>query len=263
MKKQASLVFFITIICSIFLIGCANENSVDDNLNGQGNSQEIETNIVDEDEIIENNQVTEIKEDNVSNDTLMFSITAGNAFIIEEGEVGVEGYLIQGDVKEGDTVELVGLGKERVIATVNYVIEPSSKLVELHGEDFRMISLSGVNKDQVHQGMMMATPGTVEDYSTFKAEIYMYTQEELDELNGAEGVSIESGEELFVYVYELLELGTIELPTEISELKPGETAVITITLDVPRVVIEGTPINIASKKTWQVSGEGTIIELIE
>ncbi|MFI6318051.1 elongation factor Tu [Nonomuraea sp. NPDC050556] len=89
----------------------------------------------------------------------------------------VTGAIERGQVKVGDTVEVVGFG-DGFTAVVTGV-ETFGKTME-RGEagDNAAVLLRGVRRDQVRRGMVLAAPGSQRALRSFTARIYLLTPEE-------------------------------------------------------------------------------------
>jgi elongation factor Tu len=72
------------------------------------------------------------------------------------------GRIERGIIKQGEEVELVGMGESR--KTVVTGVEG--------------LLLRGVGKDEIERGQVLAKPGTITPHTKFKAEVYVLTKEE-------------------------------------------------------------------------------------
>lgn len=185
-----------------------------------------------------------------SGDFLMY---VADVYDVPERGTVVIGEIERGSLTVGATVEFVGVTGEVISDQVSF-IEIDHEAQESAGEgDYVGIGLANVSKDQVAVSMAMCSPGTMKACTTFTAEI------SLDEVEGAEPFT---NSLVADYIMNLAEVeGTVQLPEGMSELKPNETAVVTITLSQPLAFEAGERIVI--RHNSQTIGSGTILEVLE
>ncbi len=94
----------------------------------------------------------------------VFSITG-------RGKVAT-GRIERGIVKQGDEVELIGMGADR--KTVVTGIEMFRKLLdEGRAGDNAGLLLRGVAKDDIQRGQVLAKTGSIKPHTKFKGEVYI------------------------------------------------------------------------------------------
>ena len=87
------------------------------------------------------------------------------------------GRIESGIVKQGEEVELVGMGNDR--KTVVTGVEMFRKLLdEGRAGDNAGLLLRGVDKDEIQRGQVLAKVGSITPHTKFKAEVYVLTKEE-------------------------------------------------------------------------------------
>ncbi|SVB78752.1 uncharacterized protein METZ01_LOCUS231606, partial [marine metagenome] len=87
------------------------------------------------------------------------------------------GRIERGIVKQGEEVEIVGMGADR--KTVVTGVEMFRKLLdEGRAGDNAGLLLRGVAKDEVERGQVLAKTGSIKPHTKFKAEIYVLKKEE-------------------------------------------------------------------------------------
>ena len=87
------------------------------------------------------------------------------------------GRIERGIVKQGEEVELVGMGEIR--KTVVTGVEMFRKLLdEGRAGDNAGLLLRGVAKDEIQRGQVLAKPGSITPHTKFKAEVYVLTKDE-------------------------------------------------------------------------------------
>ena len=94
----------------------------------------------------------------------VFSITGRGTVATGRIETGI--------IRVGDSVDIIGMGAEKLKSTVTGV-EMFRKLLD-DGEagDNVGLLLRGIDKDEIRRGMVIAKPGTVTPHKKFQAEVY-------------------------------------------------------------------------------------------
>jgi elongation factor Tu len=101
-----------------------------------------------------------------------FLLRVENSMTISGRGTVVTGTVDQGQVRVGDTVDIVGFGNERSAVCVS--LETFGKTLEMaQAGDNAAILLRGVKRDEVVRGQALAGPGSVFAASTFDAQIYV------------------------------------------------------------------------------------------
>ncbi len=92
------------------------------------------------------------------------------------GTVGT-GRIERGQIKVGETVEIVGLGETR--STVVTGVEMFQKTLDqgIAGDNVGCL-LRGVEKNDLERGQVLAKPGSITPHKKFNAEVYVLTKEE-------------------------------------------------------------------------------------
>ncbi|HOD79820.1 MAG: Elongation factor Tu [Planctomycetes bacterium ADurb.Bin126] len=92
------------------------------------------------------------------------------------GTVGT-GRIERGQIKVGETVEIVGLGETR--STVVTGVEMFQKTLDqgIAGDNVGCL-LRGVEKNELERGQVLAKPGSITPHKKFNAEVYVLTKEE-------------------------------------------------------------------------------------
>lgn len=130
----------------------------------------------------------------------------------------VGGKVLQGTLKEGDTVQVVGLGKPKKTAVV--------RSLEMHKEvikDFARagddlgVSLRGLEANDVEKGMVVGDPSiNLEPNYKFNAEVYILSKRE------GRRTPFHTGFKPQFFIHTANITGEIELPQGISIIDPGE-----------------------------------------
>jgi elongation factor Tu len=99
----------------------------------------------------------------------VFSITG-------RGTVGT-GRIERGVIKTGDEISILGMGKDTKTTVTG--VEMFRKLLdEGRAGDNAGLLLRGVDKEDLHRGMVLAAPGSITPHTKFKASVYVLKKEE-------------------------------------------------------------------------------------
>ena len=99
----------------------------------------------------------------------VFSITG-------RGTVGT-GRIERGIVKTGDEISILGMGKDTKTTVTG--VEMFRKLLdEGRAGDNAGLLLRGIDKEDLHRGMVLAAPGSITPHTKFKASVYVLKKEE-------------------------------------------------------------------------------------
>jgi elongation factor Tu len=94
------------------------------------------------------------------------------------GTVGT-GRIERGQVKIGDTVQILGMHAPPDLKTVVTGVEMFNKTLDsgIAGDNVGLL-LRGVEKDQLERGQVLAKPGSITPHTKFLGEVYVLTKEE-------------------------------------------------------------------------------------
>jgi elongation factor Tu len=99
----------------------------------------------------------------------VFSITG-------RGTVGT-GRIERGIIKTGDEISILGMGKDTKTTVTG--VEMFRKLLdEGRAGDNAGLLLRGIDKEDLHRGMVLAAPGSITPHTKFKASVYVLKKEE-------------------------------------------------------------------------------------
>ena len=88
------------------------------------------------------------------------------------------GRVESGQIKVGDTVEIVGLTEEKRSVVVTGV-EMFRKILDFAeaGDNVGLL-LRGVQRSDIERGQVLAKPGSIHPHTKFESEVYVLTKEE-------------------------------------------------------------------------------------
>ncbi|NQU95719.1 MAG: elongation factor Tu [Candidatus Omnitrophica bacterium] len=177
----------------------------------------------------------------------VFSITG-------RGTVGT-GRVERGQVKTGETIEIVGLKdtKKSVVTGV----EMFRKILDSgQAGDNIGVLLRGVEKKDLTRGQVLAKPGSINPHTKFKGEIYVLTKEE-----GGRHTPFFNGYRPQFYFRTTDVTGSATLPKGIEMVMPGDNVTIDVTLIEPIAMEKG--LRFAIREGGHTVGAGVITEILE
>ena len=150
----------------------------------------------------------------------VFSITGRGTVATGRIETGI--------ALTGDSVEIIGMGAEKLTSTITGV-EMFRKILD-RGEagDNVGLLLRGIDKTQIKRGMVICKPGSVKPHTEFEAEIYALTKDE-----GGRHTPFFSGYKPQFFIRTSDVTGDVVLPQGVEMVMPGDTAQIKVKLIAP------------------------------
>jgi len=177
----------------------------------------------------------------------VFSITG-------RGTVGT-GRVERGEVKVGDSVEIVGIKPTK--KTVVTGIEMFRKLLDSgQAGDNIGILLRGVEKKDLQRGQVVAKPASITPHTKFKAKVYVLTKEE-----GGRHTPFFNGYRPQFYFRTTDVTGTVKLPQGTEMVMPGDNVEVEGELITP-IAMEK-ELRFAVREGGHTVGAGVISEIME
>jgi len=194
----------------------------------------------------------ELPKRDVDKDFLMpiedvFSITGRGTVATGRIETGV--------ANTGDSVDIIGMGAEKLTSTVTGV-EMFRKILD-RGEagDNVGILLRGIDKDQIKRGMVICKPGSVTPHAKFKAEVYILKKEE-----GGRHTPFHNNYRPQFYVRTTDVTGTISLPAGVEMVMPGDN--LTIDVELHQAIAMNVGLRFAIREGGRTVGAGQVTEIL-
>ena len=154
----------------------------------------------------------------------------------------VTGRVERGQLKLQDTVEIVGLSKEKKQTVVTGV------------EMFRKTLDEAEAGDNI--GVLLRGPGTIHPHTKFKAQVYVLTKDE-----GGRHTPFFNGYRPQFYFRTTDVTGTIDLPEGKEMVMPGDNIDMTIELITPIAIEQG--LRFAIREGGKTVGSGVVADIIE
>jgi len=166
------------------------------------------------------------------------------------------GRVERGQLKSMEEVEIVGL-KPESRKTVCTGIEMFRKLLDFcqAGDNVGLL-LRGVDRKDIERGMVIAKPGSIKPHTKFDAEVYVLSKEE-----GGRHTPFVTGYRPQFYFRTTDVTGTLNLPTGVEMVMPGDNITMTIELIQPIAMEQGS--KFAIREGGRTVGAGTITKIYE
>jgi elongation factor Tu len=165
------------------------------------------------------------------------------------------GRIEQGVIKVGESVDIVGLGAEKLKSVVTGV-EMFRKLLD-RGEagDNAGLLLRGIDKDEIRRGQVIAAPGSITPHTHFKAEVYILKKEE-----GGRHTPFHDKYRPQFYFRTTDVTGEINLPQGVEMIMPGDNLSIEVKLIHSVAMDKG--LRFAIREGGRTVGAGQVTEII-
>ncbi len=165
------------------------------------------------------------------------------------------GRIETGVANTGDSVDIIGMGAEKLGSTVTGV-EMFRKILD-RGEagDNVGILLRGIEKSDIKRGMVICKPGSVTPHTKFKAEVYILKKEE-----GGRHTPFHNKYRPQFYLRTTDVTGEIQLAEGTEMVMPGDN--LTITVELINKVAMSQGLRFAIREGGRTVGAGQITEII-
>ena len=168
----------------------------------------------------------------------------------------VTGRVERGQLKLQDTVEIVGLSKEKKQTVVTGLEMFRKTLDEAEAGDNIGVLLRGIQRNEVERGQVLAKPGTIHPHTKFKAQVYVLTADE-----GGRHTPFFNGYRPQFYFRTTDVTGTIDLPEGTEMVMPGDNTSMTIELITPIAIEKG--LRFAIREGGRTVGSGVVADILE
>ncbi|MGG3449687.1 elongation factor Tu [Domibacillus aminovorans] len=168
-----------------------------------------------------------------------FMMPVEDVFSITGRGTVATGRVERGQIKVGDTIEIIGLTEEPKSTTVTGV-EMFRKLLDYAeaGDNIGAL-LRGVAREEIQRGQVLAKPGTITPHTTFKAEVYVLSKEE-----GGRHTPFFTNYRPQFYFRTTDVTGICNLPEGVEMVMPGDNVEMSVELIAPIAIEEGTKFSI-------------------
>ena len=168
----------------------------------------------------------------------------------------VTGRVERGQIKVGDTIDIIGINEEKQTTTVTG-IEMFRKLLD-HAEagDNAGILLRGTKKDEVDRGMVLVKPGSVTPHKEYECEVYDLSKDE-----GGRHTPFFKGYRPQFYFRTTDVTGDIELPEGVEMVMPGDNTQFKVKLIQPIAMEQG--LRFAIREGGRTVGAGVVSKILD
>ena len=165
------------------------------------------------------------------------------------------GRIERGIVKQGEEVEIVGMGEDRT--TVVTGVEMFRKLRdEGRAGDNAGLLLRGIGKEEVQRGQVLAKKGSITPHTKFMAEVYVLTKEE-----GGRHTPFFNGYRPQFYFRTTDVTGAAQLPEGVEMVMPGDNVQMEVELITP--IAMDPELRFAIREGGRTVGAGVVTEILE
>ena len=165
------------------------------------------------------------------------------------------GRIERGIVKQGEEVELVGMGADR--KTVVTGVEMFRKLLdEGRAGDNAGLLLRGMGKDEIQRGQVLAKPGSIKPHTKFMGEVYVLTKKE-----GGRHTPFFDGYRPQFYFRTTDVTGAAKLPEGVEMVMPGDNVQMEVELITPIAMDD--QLRFAIREGGRTVGSGVVTEIME
>jgi elongation factor Tu len=185
-----------------------------------------------------------------------FLMAVEDVFTITGRGTVATGRVERGQLKSMEEVEIVGLA-EATRKTVCTGVEMFRKTLDYceAGDNVGLL-LRGVDRTSIERGMVVCKPGSIKPHTKFDAETYVLSKEE-----GGRHTPFVTGYRPQFYFRTTDVTGTLNLPTGVEMVMPGDNITMTIELINPIAMELGS--KFAIREGGRTVGAGTITKVYE
>jgi elongation factor Tu len=166
------------------------------------------------------------------------------------------GRIERGIINSNETVDIIGLGAEKLQSVVTGV-EMFRKILD-RGEagDNVGLLLRGIDKNQIRRGMVICKPGSVTPHTKFKAEVYVLSKDE-----GGRHTPFFNKYRPQFYLRTTDVTGEVMLPDGMEMIMPGDNVTVTVQLIAPIAMEKN--LRFAIREGGRTIGAGQVTEILD
>ena len=166
----------------------------------------------------------------------------------------VTGRIEQGKVSVGDTIEIVGL-TDTTSTTVTGVEMFRKLLDDAQAGDNVGVLLRGTKKEDVERGQVLSKPGSITPHTKFEAQVYILAKDE-----GGRHTPFFNNYRPQFYFRTTDVTGSVELPSGVEMVMPGDDTQMTVELIQPIAMDEG--LRFAIREGGRTVGAGRVTKIL-
>ncbi|HJW30493.1 MAG TPA: elongation factor Tu [Saprospiraceae bacterium] len=169
------------------------------------------------------------------------------------------GRIERGIVNTSDNVQIIGMMKdgEKPLTSTVTGVEMFRKILD-RGEagDNAGLLLRGIEKDQIHRGMVICKPDSVKPHKKFKCEVYVLGKDE-----GGRHTPFFNGYRPQFYFRTTDVTGDVKLPEGVEMVMPGDNVALEVTLINTIAMEKG--LRFAIREGGRTVGAGQVTEILD
>ncbi|QJC35387.1 elongation factor Tu [Enterobacteriaceae endosymbiont of Donacia proxima] len=184
-----------------------------------------------------------------------FLLPIEDVFSISGRGTVVTGRVERGIIKVGEEVEIIGI--RNTIKSICTGVEMFRKLLDegRAGENVGIL-LRGIKREDIERGQVLAKPGSITPHTKFEAEVYILSKDE-----GGRHTAFFKGYRPQFYFRTTDVTGTIELPSNIEMVMPGDNINMIVTLIHPIAMSNG--LRFAIREGGRTVGAGVVTKVLK
>jgi len=185
-----------------------------------------------------------------------FLLSVEDVFSISGRGTVATGRIEKGMVKVGDTVELIGLKKDKSPIVVTGVEMFKKQLNDAQAGDNVGLLLRGVDKEEIERGQVLVKPGSITPHTEFECEVVVLSKEE-----GGRHTPFFKDYRPQFYFRTTDVTGSVEKIEGKEMVMPGDTANLTVVLIAPVAMDVG--LRFAIREGGRTVGAGVVTKIIK
>ncbi len=184
-----------------------------------------------------------------------FLMPIEDVFSISGRGTVVTGRIARGIINVGDDIEIVGIRDTQTTTCTG--VEMFRKLLDegRAGENVGVL-LRGTKREEVERGQVLSVPGSITPHTSFDSEVYVLSKDE-----GGRHTPFFKGYRPQFFFETTDVTGSVELPTDVEMVMPGDNVNMKVTLISPIAMEEGQ--RFAIREGGRTVGAGVVSKIIE
>ena len=187
---------------------------------------------------------------------LPFLMPVEDVFTISGRGTVATGRVERGQLKAGETVEIVGLTDEKKSTVVTSMEMFRKTLDYVEAGDNVGCLLRGVAKTDIERGQVLSKPGSIHPHTKFKGQVYVLSKDE-----GGRHTPFFNNYRPQFYFRTTDVTGVISLPEGVEMCMPGDNVDMDVELITPIAIEKG--LRFAIREGGRTVGSGVVIEINE
>ena len=187
---------------------------------------------------------------------LPFLMPVEDVFTITGRGTVATGRVERGQLKAGETVEIVGLQEEKKSTVVTSMEMFRKTLDYVEAGDNVGCLLRGVNKDEIERGQVLCKPNSIHPHTKFVGQVYVLSKDE-----GGRHTPFFNNYRPQFYFRTTAVTGVINLPEGTEMCMPGDNVDMNVELITPIAIEKG--LRFAIREGGRTVGSGVVIDVAE